>query len=78
MCNRALGVIEKINAEIERVCQMANAAPQEEGEVAETTETDEERTEREAAELASSDAALVDGTEGVELQENGEEMQTGA
>ena len=78
MCNRALGVIEKINAEIDRVCQMANAAPGEEGEVEETTETDAERTAREAAELASSDAALVDGTEEVHLQDNGEHMQTGA
>ena len=57
---------------------MANAAPEEEGEIAETTETDEERTAREAAELASSDAALVDGTEEVDLQDNGEHMQTGA
>ena len=56
MCNRALGVIQKINAEIERISQMANAAPgeeegEEEGEVGETPETDEERIEREAANI---------------------------
>ena len=56
MCNRALGVIQKINAEIERISLMANAAPgeeegEEDGEVGETPETDEERIEREAANI---------------------------
>ena len=51
MCNRALGVIQRINAEI----AMANAAVPEEGETAEATETDEERIARKAEELAVAD-----------------------